>query len=87
MTEQELNINELEGAAGGKITAKDGPGGSAKELPPKAGCIVYKIQPNDKLGVVAKRYNTTVEKIKAVNAGLIVNVNFIRAGYYIYIPV
>ena len=32
-------------------------------------------------------YNTTTARIKAVNPGLIINENFIREGYYIYIPV
>ena len=76
----ELNINELEGILGGK-------GGSKTKLPPKGGCIVYQIQSGDKLGVIARRYNTTVEAIQAANPGLIPNKNDITAGYYIYIPV
>ena len=85
MTENELNLNEMEEVAGG--AGKDGPGGSAKPLPPKDGCIVYQIKPGETLGRIATAHRTTVAKIMAVNKGLLVNQNFIRAGFYIYIPV
>ena len=81
---RELNLNEMEDVAGG--AGKDGPGGSPKPLPPKAGFIVYQIQHGDKLGDIARKFNTTVAKIQAANAGLIKNVNFIREKFYIYIP-
>ena len=79
----ELNVEELEQAAGGagKVVA-----GGMKDYPPqKAGCKIYKIISGDKLGVIARNNNTTVEKIMAVNPS-IKNANLIRAGYYIYIP-
>lgn len=75
---RELNVQELENVIGGT-------GGSPKKLPDKAGLIVYQIQKGDKLGEIARRYNTTAEKIKAVNK-TIHNVNDITAGYWIYIP-
>lgn len=81
--DNELNLNELEQASGGKKAVA----GGLKDRPAeKAGCIIYQIAPGDKLGVIAKKYNTTVAKIKAVNPS-ITDVNLIRAGYYIYIPV
>ena len=85
MTENELNLNEMEEVAGG--AGKDGPGGSAKPLPPKAGCIVYQIKHGDTLTKIANTYKTTVAKIVAANKGLIINPSFIRTGFYIYIPV
>lgn len=84
MTENELNLNEMEEVSGG--AGKDGPGGSAKPLPPKDGCIVYQIMAHDTLGKIANNFHTTVAKIKAANVGYIVNPNFIRTGFYIYIP-
>ena len=80
----ELKMDELNQVAGG--AGKDGPGGSPSPLPPKDGCFVYRIQHGDKLGIIARTFNTTTARIKAVNPGLIINENFIRAGYYIYIP-
>ena len=75
-----LNMDELEmvngGAAGSPTTLRD-----------KAGCIVYKVKPNDTLSGIAGTYHTTVQSIMNVNIGIISNRNFIRAGYYIYIPV
>ena len=81
----ELKMDELNQVAGG--AGKDGPGGSKTQLLPKDGCRVYRIQRGDKLGIIARTYNTTTASIKAVNPGLIINENFIREGYYIYIPV
>lgn len=79
--EQELSLNELEQAVGGKNE-------KGYEYKPKAkkGCIIYRIQPGDKLGNIARAHNTTVEKIMKVNPPL-VNANRIVAGFYLYIPV
>ena len=87
MNEQELNLNEMEEIAGGKGKYDNEKGGSSNPLPPKAGCIVYKVQPNDNLTRIASAHKTTVDKIMAVNHGIITNKNFIRSGFYIYVPV
>lgn len=50
---------------------------SSKEM------IKYKIQPNDNLNTVSKRFNTDIYEIKAINPG--VNLNFLRAGQSINI--
>lgn len=78
MENKELNLNEMEEAAGGK-------GGSRKVLPKKDGFIVYQIATGDTLIRIAKRYKTTVEDIMAVNP-TIKKANDITAGYWIYIP-
>lgn len=78
MNINELNMNEMETVNGGR-------GGSPTELPRKEGYIVYQIAGSENLTKIAKRYGTTVKAIKAVNS-TIDNVNFIRAGYWIYIP-
>ena len=75
----ELNLNEMEDVTGGS-------GGSPKRLKEKKGCIVYQIQPGDRLGIIARNNNTTCEAIKKVNP-TITNVNDITAGFWIYIPV
>ena len=78
MSATEMNLNEMENVAGGK-------GGSPKELPRKDGFIAYQIAGSDNLTKIAKRYGTTVKAIKAANP-TIDNPNFIRAGFWIYIP-
>ncbi len=75
----ELNLNEMSKVSGGT-------GGSPTPLPERPGCIVYHIKKGDKLGVIARTYHTTAEKIKEINP-TIHNVNDITAGYYIWIPV
>ena len=77
MENREISMNDMELVNGGM-------GGSAKPLPYKDGFIVYQIQKGDKLGVIARRFNTTAEIIKSYNP-TIKNVNDITAGYYIYI--
>lgn len=74
----ELNPNEMEQVVGGK-------GGSRTRLPEKAGFEVYKIQSGDTLGRIAARYGTTAGYLKEINP-TIENINFIIAGYYIYVP-
>ena len=78
MNTNELNMNEMENVNGGR-------GGSPTVLPRKEGFIVYQIAGDENLTKIAKRYGTTVKAIKNVNP-TIDNVNFIRAGYWIYIP-
>ena len=72
----ELNVEELEQAAGGKYPV----------LPKKAGYKVYQIQPGDTLYKLAKANKTTVDKLMACNPQ-ITDRNLIRAGAYMYIPV
>ena len=80
MSNNELNLNEMENVAGGK-------GGSPTELPKKDGYIVYQIIGSDTLTKIAKTYGTTVKAIVAANPTLEGNANFIRAGFWIYVPV
>ena len=83
MDNNELNLNEMEQAAGG--AGKERAGGMKDKPAEKPGCIIYKIVPGDKLGQIARNHGTTVERIMSVNPS-IKNANLIRAGYYIYIP-
>ena len=53
--------------------------------PPKAGCDVYQIVGNDNLTRIAARFNTTIDYLMAINP-TITNRNFIRAGFYMYVP-
>ena len=78
MNTNELNMKEMENVNGGK-------GGSPTVLPKKEGFIVYQIAGSENLTKIAKRYGTTVKAIKNANKA-IDNVNFIRAGFWIYIP-
>ena len=75
----EVNLNELESVSGGAA-------GSQTPLPPKAGCAVYKVVGNDNLTKIAQRFNTTVNYLMSINKGIIDNKNFIRAGFYMYVP-
>ena len=75
----EINLNEMEQAAGGR-------GGSVKELARKEGYLVYQIASGENLTKIAKWYNTSVDAIMAANTGIIKNRNDITAGRYIYIP-
>lgn len=79
MNVSELNVNEMQEAAGGV-------GGSRKMLPDKRNCVVYKIQRGDTLSFLAYDNKTTIKAIMAVNPS-IKNPNDITAGYYIYLPV
>ena len=78
MTNRELTLNEMENVVGGR-------GGSPTRLPDQAGLIVYKIRSGDKLGTIARTYNTTAEYLKSINH-TITNINDITPGYYIYVP-
>lgn len=78
MDNKELNLNEMEEAVGGN-------GGSPTPLPLKDGYKVYRIADGDNLTRIAKRFNTTVPYLMQINPA-ITNKNFIRAGYYMYVP-
>ncbi len=79
MDNNELNLNEMEEVVGGAA-------GSHDYLPPKDGCDVYKIIGNDNLTKIANKFNTTVDYLMFINKGIITNKNFIRAGFYMYVP-
>ncbi len=76
----ELQDNELNEVAGGAS-------GSPTPLPPKSGCIVYKVSRGENLNRISSTFNTSVNAIMSVNHGIISNPNSIRAGFYIYVPV
>ena len=76
----ELNMNEMEQVVGGKNE-----GGYERKPGEKKGCTIYQIVSGDTLGKIARRNNTTVDKIMAINPEL-KNMNFIVAGCYIYLP-
>lgn len=76
----ELNMNQMEEVVGGN-------GGSSTPLAPKAGCSVYQVKGGDNLSRIATAKNTTVDYLMFINKGIITNKNFIRAGFYIYVPV
>lgn len=77
----ELNLNELEQVTGGNDN-----GGYRNEPADKAGCGKYKIKKGDNLTRIAKRYNTTVDYLMAINPEL-TNKNFIVENHYIYVPI
>lgn len=77
---KELNLNELEEVTGGKDN-----GGYTRRPAPKAGCDIYQIVKGDNLTRIAKRFNTTVSYLMAINPEL-TNANFIVEKHYIYVP-
>ena len=79
MDKMEMNLNEMENITGGAA-------GSEAPLTPKAGCDVYRIVGNDNLTKIAKKFNTTIDYLMYLNNGIITNRNFIRAGFYMYVP-
>ena len=78
MIMNELNVNDMEEAAGGR-------GGSRYMLPDKAHYVVYRIQKGDTLSFLAYDCRTTVKALMRANP-TIKNPNDITAGYYIYLP-
>lgn len=80
MDNMELNLNEMEEVVGGKNE-----GGFLKKPGARAGRKIYRIVSGDTLIKIAKRNNTTVDKLMAINPEL-KNRNYIVAGCYIYVP-
>lgn len=80
METNELNLNEMEQVNGG-----NNDGGYERRPREKAGCFIYQIQQGNTLSGLAGRFNTTVNRIMAVNPEL-VNRSYIVTGHYIYIP-
>ena len=79
MKNMELNLNEMENVNGGR-------GGSPTMLPEKKGFFVHQIASGENLTRIAKKFGTTVKAIMDANP-TIDNANFIRTGFYIYVPV
>ncbi len=79
MDNKELNLNEMEEISGGAA-------GSSTPLPPKEGCACYKILGGENLTRIAAKFNTTVDYLMYINKDIITNKNFIRAGFYMYVP-
>ena len=50
-------------------------------------CKLYTVKKGDTLSAIAKRYNTTVKAIMAVNKGKITNPDKIQIGWGIKVPV
>lgn len=82
---EELNMEEMEEISGGKINPNDKPG-SSTPLPAKAGWQNYRIKSGENLTRIAKTFGTTVDYLMAGNRGIITNKNYIRAGFYMYVP-
>ena len=70
---EELNLNEMTEASGGK-------GGPPNPLPAQSGLKVYKIKSGDRLGRIASAHKTTVDFLMSVNPP-IKNKNDITAGF------
>jgi hypothetical protein len=75
----EVNVNELEQAVGGR-------GGYRKPPEPIFGLEIYRIQAGDNLTKIARKYHTTWMHLQDLNADVIPDKNDITTGYYIYVP-
>lgn len=82
----EVNVNELEGVTGGAGSKTNDKPGSPTPLAPKSGCQNYRIAHGDNLTRIANRCNVTVNELMRINSGIITNKNYIREGFYMYIP-
>lgn len=79
MDNMELNLNEMEQISGGAA-------GSSTPLPAKDGCDSYKILGGENLTRIANKFKTTVDYLMYINKNIITDRNFIRAGFYMYVP-
>lgn len=86
MENKELNLNELENAAGGATGKTERAGGSPTPLPAKTGYKNYKITATDTMIRIANRFHTTVDELMKVNSKWIKNKSLIMTGYYMYVP-
>ncbi|MBR0267758.1 MAG: LysM peptidoglycan-binding domain-containing protein [Clostridia bacterium] len=75
----EVNVNELEKAVGGR---------GGYRYPPEwiEGLEIYQIKRGDNLTKIARKYHTTWMHLQELNADVIPNKNDITDGYYIYVP-
>ena len=78
MSNEELNLNEMETVSGGK-------GGSPTPLAPTAVFDVYRVESGDTLTRIAGKFKTSVSYLMAINP-TISSKNDITAGYYMYVP-
>ena len=83
MNNNELNLENLEQVNGGKGYY----GGYRTKPGARAGYKIYKIQPGDNMGKIAKANRTTVDAIMNANWEVVEDPGKIRAGFYLYIPV
>ena len=79
MENMELDLNAMEEVTGGA-------GGYSKKPAAKKGFVIYQIKGGENLTRIAAKFGTTVNAIVKANQAVIPNANFIRAGFYIYIP-
>ncbi len=79
MEMNEVNVNELENAVGGR-------GGYRKPPATIEGLEIYRIKAGDNLIKIAKKYHTTWMHLQDLNADVIPDKNDITTGYYIYVP-
>lgn len=77
---KELNLEELAGATGG-----NNDGGFESRPKEKSGCGIYQIVHGDTLCGIAKTFNTSVNRLLALNPE-IKNRSFIISGHFIYVP-
>jgi len=80
MTDNELNLEQMESVSGGKSSY----GGYSVRPKDKAGFIIIQIRHGDNLSKIASAYDTTVKQILADNP-CIIDPNKIMSGYYLYI--
>ncbi len=80
MDTKDLNLNEMEKAAGGVIA-----GGVKNKPPEKAGYIVHQITNTDTVWGLSRHYNCTMDDIVKANPS-IQDKRLIRTGYWLYIP-
>ena len=79
MENMELNLNEMAEITGGA-------GGYDKKPAAKKGYTIYQIKAGENLTRIASKFGTTVNAIVKANKAVITNPNFIRTGFFIYIP-
>ncbi len=79
----ELNLNEMELAAGGRVGA--GKTETAAKPLPRHGFVIHTITANESLEQIAERFDTTVSEILAANPA-VKDKKLIRTGVTLNIP-
>ena len=80
MSNNELNLNEMEVVTGGVVA-----GGMKNKPANKAGYIIHKITNTDTVWNLSRHYGCTMDEIVKANPS-IQDKRLIRTGYYLYIP-